>query len=699
MPRTARYNTGYMVARVLIGFPTEDAPGLHAEAAQLALGLAACGHDVLALGPLGPWRHQLRRAQITATEFAFIGDTRKLTKLIKEFEPQIIHAFGTVTSHQLLPLAMLTGAGGIATLGHDDLPRLNPADFQNASAIFVPCDHLRDQVARRLTSPVITAGNLLPPADDMPVEGNRFLAEELGLTERAPMVLLADSLHDTEADTALSLIETAPLLADRVPGVQIMIAGDGNRLDELADRAAVVNEQCGYRAVLMPGHRDDIPQLLALATVAVGSGRFALEAIGAGVALVAAGAAGMVGAYTEETASICHFTCFGRHGRLEPVMARALATEIAGLFTYAQLREQFAAEGQQVALAAWERSTRAAQIAIYYTHAAASGTTIHTPQRILAILPDDTREMLFTLPAISALREHFPLAQIRMVASPLHEKFLEQLQLAERVIVKPRAAREWPRYLREQRLRADICLAFSSDFLSAMLTACSFSPHRLGFADGGGSIFFSDHLQARTPPSPARALTLVSSMGVSVGTPIPRPVLSPETQETVDLSLLAAGITSTDSLILLSPAAGDAQSWPPECWLTLASLLLASRPERIAVLGSPEMAWPEGVIKVMPVQDTAVMAALLARADLFIAADSAALHLADLLGAVTVGLYGPTSPESCGLPNNASHPVCHSEYPCHPCGGSVCAERHCIRAITPDEVMRAIMAVGEMVGA
>ena len=51
-------------------------------------------------------------------------------------------------------------------------------------------------------------------------------------------------------------------------------------------------------------------------------------------------------------------------------------------------------------------------------------------------------------------------------------------------------------------------------------------------------------------------------------------------------------------------------------------------------------AW--GALEAIP--DSLMLAALLARAALVIAPDTGALHLADLLGVPTIGLYGSTAP-------------------------------------------------------
>ena len=473
-----------------------------------------------------------------------------------------------------------------------------PADFRHVSTIFVPCETVREQITRRIPhAAVVTMGCALPPAEVIPDARRRFLAEELGVEEGAPLVLLADQFRAEETTVALRLIEAASTLAAHIPDVQVMIAGEGDRLGELEARAAEVNERHCRRVVLLPGHRDDVDALLALATVAVGSGRFAREAIGAGVATVAAGAAGMLGVYTDETASVANFTCGGRHGRLEPVTGKALASEIIGLFSYAEYREQFAAGGQMKALAEAERGVYAARVTSYYRGAAPRGHRTRTPQRIAILLPDDPREMLFTLPAISGLRARFPQAQTCIITHAVHRRFFEQNALADTVLTAPVAPREWPGFARQlQQVHADLFLAFRGDFPAALMAGLSFAPHRFGFAEGGGNLLFSDHLRAQQPPSPARALLLTYALGVSTGGPLPAPTLPPDTREMVDISLLAAGVEYTDAVILLCPEADERHAWPEACWIELAQRLVAACSARIVVLGGapPHLAGGRG---------------------------------------------------------------------------------------------------------
>jgi ADP-heptose:LPS heptosyltransferase len=168
------------------------------------------------------------------------------------------------------------------------------------------------------------------------------------------------------------------------------------------------------------------------------------------------------------------------------------------------------------------------------------------------------------------------------------------------------------------------------------------------------------------------------SLDIFTGAPIPLPALLPETREVVQLSLLAAGVEYDDPLLLLCPQVEESRAWPLDYWVELAARLLAARPERVAVLGAPEVDWPLGVVKVMPVQDSLVLTTLLARATLVVAPDAAALHLADMLGTPAVGLYGPTDPAEVALPDSR----CQTLY--QPQG---------VAEITPEAVVAAIAEV------
>jgi ADP-heptose:LPS heptosyltransferase/glycosyltransferase involved in cell wall biosynthesis len=679
-----------MSVRVLVCFPTSESLGVRAGAAQLALGLAARGDEVIVFGASGPWRHPLRAAGILAVDLPWPPNERKLAHALHEYDPQVIHVFGAFIAHQVLPLAPAINAAGVATLGHEDLSRIIPAHFRTASAVFVPCEYLREQVARRLPAiPVITTGYLLSPDDGTYIPRNRFLAEELGVEEDAPVLLMADRYDGSDGDVARTLIEAMPLINERLPDLQAVIVGDGLRLAELEGLAMEVNDGLRRRAVLLPGYREDIRQLLSLATIAIGSGRFAMEAIGAGVALVAAGAAGMIGTYTPDNAQVATFTCCGKHGRLDPISPKALASEVIGLFAYPQYRERFAAEDQAAVLAQTERTVRTAQIAKYYRRTSSTGVMARTPQHLTVILPDDLRSLLFSLPAVSAVRHQYPLAHLSIVAAAPHSRLVEAFDLAQSVLWKPRNLREVSPVLKKlSKPRAEAVVNFGDAMLDHVIAAATRAHHRVGFAESAGAILLSDPIHARVEDSPQRAVLLAHPLGVSAAAEVSAPTLPPHVRDLMDLGLVSLGIEPHDHFILLALPADESRAWLPSSWETLA-MLLEERPERVVVLDDRGIALP-GALEAVPLEDSLMLAALISRASLVVGPDGAPLHLASLLGVPTVGLYGPTSPDTCALPSAQNHSLCHCDMACHPCNANTCPERRCMRALTPAEVATAV---------
>lgn len=150
-----------------------------------------------------------------------------------------------------------------------------------------------------------------------------------------------------------------------------------------------------------------------------------------------------------------------------------------------------------------------------------------------------------------------------------------------------------------------------------------------------------------------------------------------------------ANYTWSDPLILLCPQSDEALAWPVEHWMTLAAALVANRPERIAMLGAPS-SLPDGVVKVMPVQDSMVMTTLLSRACLVIAVDNGPLQLAALLGIPSLGIFGPTSPETSYTGRTNCYPLYHQVYSCQPCWDKPCQQHQCLSSLTPGEVLLAI---------
>ena len=91
------------------------------------------------------------------------------------------------------------------------------------------------------------------------------------------------------------------------------------------------------------------------------------------------------------------------------------------------------------------------------------------------------------------------------------------------------------------------------------------------------------------------------------------------------------------------------------------------------------------------------LAALIARARLFVGMDSAPMHIAAAMGTPTVALFGPSGDIEWG-PWQVPHRIVTSSHPCRPCGRDGCGggkRSECLEVITPDEVLDAVRSLLE----
>ena len=177
------------------------------------------------------------------------------------------------------------------------------------------------------------------------------VAEEFGLDLCAPVISYVSRLDANAALAASTLIEIAPALNERLGGVQILIAGDGDIYDELAGKAAAVNAATGAKTVIMTGSRTDVEEIIAAGNLFVGVSRSALEALSAEKPVILAGNEGYLGLFTPdkaEPAKQTNFTCRG----CEPLTREALLEGISSFFlsTPQDDKRSYAAFGRELIL-------------------------------------------------------------------------------------------------------------------------------------------------------------------------------------------------------------------------------------------------------------------------------------------------------------------------------------------------------------
>jgi len=346
-------------------------------------------------------------------------------------------------------------------------------------------------------------------------------------------------------------------------------------------------------------------------------------------------------------------------------------------------------------------------------------------RRILIIRLDLLGDMVMSLPAVDAMKDAFPEAQVTVLALPYAAGLLELAPRVDRVLSfdvnlvrRPRELLRrgnW-RHFRDliHELRSadfDVCLSLHGKFacVLAWLSGCSRRygyraeayPGLLTHTIPGGRYRVRQHEVLYN-------LKLAEVAGGSVDWNKPRaPRLQvPQSEQRRMRHLLGEFEIRADTLlVVIHPGAanGSAKRWPAESWARLAGRLKHDLGAIVVLSGTAsDAAVVEDVARACSFRPL-IMAgqtsipqfgALIKRADLLLSSDSGPAHMAAALGTPQVTLFGPTDP-AVYAPSGGKALILRRQLACSPCynasASAECRFGHvnCMREIDPDEVYNA----------
>lgn len=147
-----------------------------------------------------------------------------------------------------------------------------------------------------------------------PKASGSSVASEFGLDSNRPIISYVSRLDEDRALVARQLIDIAPELDQRLPGIQILIAGGGDVFDELNKKSDKMNLAAGRRLITMTGPRTDINEIISAGDLFIGVSRAALEAMSAGKPVIVAGNEGYLGLFSSDNFTLAqesNFCCRG----------------------------------------------------------------------------------------------------------------------------------------------------------------------------------------------------------------------------------------------------------------------------------------------------------------------------------------------------------------------------------------------------
>lgn len=351
------------------------------------------------------------------------------------------------------------------------------------------------------------------------------------------------------------------------------------------------------------------------------------------------------------------------------------------------------------------------------------GTTLEL-NRILVVKPADLGDLLFVTPALRALRETYPAADIHLMAPPSSSPLLRDCPYLDTIISfdkytfdEPRAflrlsnwrplVRFWWQ-LRRRRYDAVVIPRHLTTHMGtlkfAALALGTGAPIRAGLDNGRGWFLthrvtdegfgarhevendlavvsllgaHTDDAQLWVPAEPA-----AEAWGASFAEALPRP------------------------LLVVHPGSGEystARRWPADHFAGLIDAWHARYQGSVVLIdANPDVTERVCEVARVPAIDlggrTSLMQtiALLRRADLFIGNDSGPLHLATGAGVPALGIYGLTNQQAWG-PWGDRTMIVSRDLPCMPCfyrGHRLglkngCPDRPCLTELTIERVLQA----------
>jgi len=335
-------------------------------------------------------------------------------------------------------------------------------------------------------------------------------------------------------------------------------------------------------------------------------------------------------------------------------------------------------------------------------------------------------DVVFTTPAIRALRRRFPDAHLAYLVEEDAAAVVRHNPHLDEVLVV-RHVRGWRRIRDDVRLarrlrqrRFDVVVDLHGGPRSSWLTWASGAPRRVGYDVAGRAWMYTQAVHRPRELRPRHSVVnqwdLLAAVDPALAAP-PDPaadrvemVAGAEARAGAARRLASLGVPDDARLVVVHVSAGNPfRRWPEAAFAELAADLATGGGDRYVVVTSGPSDHEAAARVVARARDRAgdagarvvdaegltleEMRALMDRAAVYVGGDSGPLHVAATSDVPVVGLYGPTLAVRSAPWRPASIPtisVDAGELPCRPCDQRVCApgDYRCLTSI-PAAAVRA----------
>jgi heptosyltransferase II len=342
-------------------------------------------------------------------------------------------------------------------------------------------------------------------------------------------------------------------------------------------------------------------------------------------------------------------------------------------------------------------------------------SNIEHMNRILIIEPNWLGDILFTTPAIRALRRSNPGAFIGVMAHPRCAEMLEDNPCVDRLILFDERSshrgviKKVFFILGLRRLRFDTVISFHRSMSRMLIAYLSRIPKRVGYYTKKRSWLLTERVyeENRQIHRVEYFSNILKRIGIDIDNGDYEFFIPECAAREATAVLEKAGVQKDERFFVINPGGNwHAKRWPKQNYAKLCERLYAIYKRRILVTGAEkDIVLASEIIRLSG--DYAInicgkttlkqLAVVMRKASLVIANDTGPMHIALSQKAPVIALFGPTSPDVTGPYGRGRYTVLHKwsycDVPCY----KACQDYRCMEAISVEDVISAsegLLALG-----
>jgi len=321
-------------------------------------------------------------------------------------------------------------------------------------------------------------------------------------------------------------------------------------------------------------------------------------------------------------------------------------------------------------------------------------------------------DVLFSTPAIRAIRKAFTSSSISCMIVPRVKEILEDNPNIDELIIYDEegmhksllAKVKFIAQLKKKKF--DLVILFHRSFTRTLICYLAGIPTRVGYSTFKRAFLLTQKIkpQIRSMHRIDYLSNIVNAIGIETDNSFCDFFIQDSNRVFVDKFLFNAGIKQDDTIVVLNPGG----NWQPKRWMKenfarLADKLITDFNLKVIISGGLKDIDLVGQITKLMNQKPVVacgrltlkqLGALFEKAKLVISADSSPLHIAASLGTKIIGLYGPTSVDITGPRGRGYIKIIQKSIGCKiPCYDSECIDFRCMKVITAKDVLDEVYKV------